>query len=146
MSIITSSRRAQITTVNHMANKTRMWGMRPIVMRVINPVARTFAGRMPGFGLLTYRGRNTGRVYHLPINVFQRGDHYIFVLTYGSDSQWVKNVLAAGECHLRVRGRDVHLIEPELMVNPDWKLVPRPVQLIERLAAGVTEFLLMRAA
>jgi hypothetical protein len=32
------------------------------------------------------------------------------------------------------------------MVNPDWKLVPRPVQLIERLAAGVTEFLRMRVA
>ena len=115
-------------------------------MRVVNPVARTFAGWMPGFGLLTYRGRTSGRVYHLPINVFKRGDKYIFVLTYGSESQWVKNVLAAGECQLRVRGRDVHLIAPELMVDPDWKLVPPPVQLIERLGAGVTEFLRMRVA
>jgi hypothetical protein len=95
--------------------------------------------------MLTYLGRTTGRVYHLPINVFRRGDHYIFVLTYGSDSQWVKNVLAAGECELRVRGRDVRLVEPELMVNPDWGLVPWPVRLIEGLA-GVTEFFRMRAA
>ena len=58
-------------------------------MRLVNPVTRLFAGRMPGFGLLTYRGRTTGRIYHLPINVFQRGEHYIFVLTYGSESQWV---------------------------------------------------------
>jgi len=123
-----------------------MWGLRPVTMYVINPVARTFAARMPGFGLLTYRGRTSGRVYHLPINVFQRGDNFIFVLTYGSESQWVKNVLAAGECQLRVRGREVHLVEPELMVDPDWKLVPRPVQFIERLAAGATEFLRMRAA
>jgi len=137
---------SRAATVRQMANTTRMWGMRLIAMRVVNPVARTFAGWMPGFGLLTYRGRNSGRVYHLPINVFQRGDHYIFVLTYGSESQWVKNVLAAGECQLRARGRDVRLIEPELMVNPDWKLVPRPVQLIERLAVGVTEFLCMRVA
>lgn len=119
--------------------------MRPLGRYLINPVARTFAGRMPGFGLLTYRGRTSGRVYTLPINVFKRGDHYIFVLTYGSESQWVKNVLAAGECQLRVRGREVHLIEPELMVDPDWKLVPRPVEMIERIA-GVTEFLRLRAA
>lgn len=128
-----------------MPNKTRMWRMRPLGRYLINPVARTFAGRMPGFGLLTYRGRTSGRVYTLPINVFKRGDHYIFVLTYGSESQWVKNVLAAGECQLRVRGREVHLIEPELMVDPDWKLVPRPVEMIERIA-GVTEFLRLRAA
>jgi deazaflavin-dependent oxidoreductase (nitroreductase family) len=101
---------------------------------------------MPGFGLLAYRGRTTGRIYRLPINVFRRGDHYIFVLTYGSESQWVKNVLAAGECQMRVRRRDVHLVEPELIVNPDWKLVPWPARMIERQLAGVTEFLRMRAA
>jgi deazaflavin-dependent oxidoreductase (nitroreductase family) len=113
-------------------------------MYLINPLARRFAGWMPGFGLLTYRGRTTGRIYHLPINVFREGDHYIFVLTYGSESQWVKNVLAAGGCDLQVRGRDVRLVQPELIVNPPWELVPRPVQVIERLA-GVTEFLRMRA-
>jgi deazaflavin-dependent oxidoreductase (nitroreductase family) len=128
-----------------MAYKTRMWRLRPFAMRLINPLARQFAGRMPGFGLLTYRGRTTGRTYNLPINVFLRGEHYIFVLTYGSESQWVKNVMASGECQIRVRGHDVRLIDPELIVNPVWELVPPPVRLIERLA-GVTEFLRMRAA
>jgi deazaflavin-dependent oxidoreductase (nitroreductase family) len=128
-----------------MPNKTRMWRLRPVVRHLINPVARLFAGWMPGFGILTYRGRTTGRIYDLPINLFQRGEHYIFVLTYGSESQWVKNVLAAGGCQVRVRGRDVRLVEPELIVNPHWGLVPGPVRLIERLA-GVTEFLRMRVA
>jgi deazaflavin-dependent oxidoreductase (nitroreductase family) len=123
-----------------------MWGVRPFTMLLINPVARRFAGWMPGFGLLTYRGRTTGRVYRLPINVFKRGKHYIFVLTYGSESQWVKNVLAAGECQIRASGRDVHLVEPELISNPPWDLIPWPARLIERRAAGVTEFLRMRAA
>ena len=122
-----------------------MWRLRPFATRLINPAARLFAGWMPGFGILTYRGRTTGLIYHLPINVFQRAEHYTFVLTYGSESQWVKNVLAAGGCEIRVRGRDIRLVEPELIVNPPWELVPRPVQVIERLA-GVTEFLRMRAA
>jgi deazaflavin-dependent oxidoreductase (nitroreductase family) len=115
-------------------------------MLLINPVARRFAGWMPGFGLLTYRGRTTGRVYRLPINVFKSSKHYIFVLTYGSESQWVKNVLAAGECQIRASGGDVHLVEPELISNPPWDLIPWPARLIERRAAGVTEFLRMRAA
>ena len=128
-----------------MPTKTRMWRFRPVAWHLVNPVARLFAGWMPGFGILTYRGRTTGRIYDLPINLFLRGEHYIFVLTYGSESQWVKNVLAAGECRVRVRGRDVRLVEPEVMVNPPWELVPGLVRLIEHLA-GVTEFLRMRVA
>ena len=121
-----------------------MWRLRPFAMHLVNPLARLFAGTMPGFGLLTYHGRRTGRLYRLPINIFRRGEHYIVVLTYGSESQWVKNVLAAGGCQVRIRGRDVRLVEPELIVNPAWELVPPPVRFIERLA-GVTEFLRMRA-
>jgi deazaflavin-dependent oxidoreductase (nitroreductase family) len=132
--------------LSEMPTKTRMWRWRPLVMHLVNPVARQFAGWMPGFGLVTYRGRTTGRTYKLPLNVFRQGDHYIFVLTYGSDSQWVRNVLAAGGCQMRVAGRDVRLSEPELIVNPSWELIPWPARQIERHAAGVTEFLRMRAA
>jgi len=52
------------------------------------------------------------------INVFRRADRYLFFLTYGSDAQWVRNVLAAGECWIRMRGRDVRLVEPEVVVDP----------------------------
>jgi deazaflavin-dependent oxidoreductase (nitroreductase family) len=128
-----------------MPGKTRMWRWRLFTGRFVNPLTRLFAGHMPGFGLLAYRGRKTGRTYHLPMNVFQRREHYIFVLTYGSESQWVKNVLAAGGCQIRVRGRDVRLVEPKLIVNPAWDLIPWPARFIER-RAGVTEFLRMRAA
>src|SRR5438445_8775239 len=126
-----------------MAAKTRMWRVRKISILVVNPVARLFAGWMPGFGLLTYIGRSTGLTYRLPINVFRRDERYIFVLTYGSESQWVKNVLAAKGCEMRVGGRDIRLVEPEVTVA-DWSLMPLPVRLIERRLSGVTEFLVMR--
>jgi deazaflavin-dependent oxidoreductase (nitroreductase family) len=122
-----------------------MWRIRPFTTHIINPATRLFAGLMPGFGLLTYRGRKTGRVYHLPINVFRRGDQYIFALTYGSDSQWVKNVLAAGGCQIRTRGRDVRLVNPELIVDPARRFMPRPLRLIGSLG-GMSEFVRMRAA
>jgi deazaflavin-dependent oxidoreductase (nitroreductase family) len=124
---------------------TRMTFMRSFTTRAVNPVTRRFAGRLPGFGILTYTGRTSGRTYHTPINVFRRGDEYVFALTYGSDVQWVKNVLAAGGCEIRVRGRDVQLVEPEMFVDPARRLMPPPVRLILRLN-HVTEFLRMRAA
>jgi deazaflavin-dependent oxidoreductase (nitroreductase family) len=125
--------------------KTRMSFLRPFTTRVVNPVSRRFAGWLPGFGLLTYTGRKSGRQYRTPLNVFKRGNFYVFALTYGSEVNWVRNVLAAGGCELRVRGRDVRLVEPELLVDPAGRLMPLPVRLFLRLNR-VTEYLRMRAA
>jgi deazaflavin-dependent oxidoreductase (nitroreductase family) len=93
-----------------------MWRFRHVARHFVNPVMRRVAGKLPGFGVLTYRGRKTGRTYQTPVNVFRRGDAYFFFLTYGSDAQkWVRNVLATGSCLLETRGRIVKLIEPEHM-------------------------------
>lgn len=69
----------------------------------------------------------------------------LFALTYGSDVQWLKNIVAAGGCGMRIRGRDVRLIEPELIVDPDLRLMPLPLRIAGKLNR-VTEFLRMRAA
>jgi deazaflavin-dependent oxidoreductase (nitroreductase family) len=119
--------------------------MRPLTLRVVNPVTRLFAGRMPGFGILEYRGRTSGKDYRTPLNVFRKDDEYLFALTYGSDVQWVKNVLAAGEARLTVRGRTVRLTDPRLFVDPDRREMPQPVRSFLGLM-HVTEFLRMRIA
>lgn len=123
-----------------------MWRFRHVAMRFVNPVMRHVAGKLPGFGVLTYRGRKTGRIYHTPINVFRRGDAYFFFLTYGSDAQWVRNVLAAGSCSLETRGRVVELVEPELITDPALQPAPPVVRFVEGRIAGVTQYLRMRAA
>jgi deazaflavin-dependent oxidoreductase (nitroreductase family) len=120
-----------------------MWGFRHFATRFINPITRHFAGRVPGFAVLTYRGRRSGKTYSTPVNVFHRDNDYIFFLTYGSDSEWVKNVLAAGGCWMRTRGHTVRLTRPEIIVDPSRRLVPAPVRFIGRLG-NVTEFLRMR--
>jgi hypothetical protein len=48
------------------------------------------------------------------VNVFPTEDGYRFALTYGTDTDWVKNVLAAGGCQLETRGRVVRLVAPRL--------------------------------
>jgi len=126
--------------------RTRMWRFRHIATRYVNPVTRRVAGKLPTFGVLTHLGRKTGRTYQTPINVFRRDDAYFFFLTYGSDAQWVKNVLAAGSCSLRTRGRVVELVEPELITDPELRPAPPLVRLVEGRIAGVTQYLRMRAA
>jgi deazaflavin-dependent oxidoreductase (nitroreductase family) len=123
--------------------RTRMTFLRPFTTRIFNPISRLVAGRLPLFGILSYVGRKSGQQYRTPLNVFKRGDGYVFALTYGSEVDWVRNVLAAGEADLRTRGRDVHLVEPELFVDPTRRLMPWLVRIVLRLN-DVNEFLRMR--
>jgi deazaflavin-dependent oxidoreductase (nitroreductase family) len=122
-----------------------MWRSRRYVNRYLNPITRPLARRLPSFAILTHRGRTSGRTYRTPINVFRRGDAYIFLLTYGSDVQWVKNVLASGSCSIETRGRVVKLVEPELITDPELRLAPPLARFIERHVAGVTQYVRMRA-
>jgi deazaflavin-dependent oxidoreductase (nitroreductase family) len=128
-----------------MESRSRLWRHRHLVERYVNPVTRLFAGRMPGFGILTHRGHRSGRRYRTPINVFRRGNEYVFFLTYGSDVHWVRNVLSAGGCTLRTRGRDVALVEPELVTDPERRLAPLPARVVGRFI-GAKRFLRMRVA
>ena len=123
-----------------------MWRFRHTATRYVDPILRPVAGRLPAFGIVTHRGRKSGRTYETPVNVFRRGDHYLFFLTYGSDVQWVKNILVAGMCTLRTRGRDVPLVEPELIADRELRLAPPFVRFVERHLAGATEVLRMRRA
>jgi deazaflavin-dependent oxidoreductase (nitroreductase family) len=126
------------------APRTRLRWIRPFTTHVFNRFSRRFAGRLPGFAILINKGRRSGKTYETPINVFRHGDHYVFALTYGSDVQWLKNILAAGRATMISRGRRIELVEPEVVVDPERKLVPAPVRLVLAFDR-VTEFVRMRA-
>jgi deazaflavin-dependent oxidoreductase (nitroreductase family) len=109
--------------------------------RVTNPLLRPAASRLPLFGVVVHRGRRSGRTYRTPVNVFPSGDRFLIALTYGREVEWVKNVLAAGRCHLIHRGRSVDLVRPRLLDRPEEAVgVPDPVRAALRLI-GVTDFL-----
>jgi deazaflavin-dependent oxidoreductase (nitroreductase family) len=122
-----------------------MWRFKRLATRYVDPILRPIVGKLPTFGVVTHRGRKTGRLYHTPVNVFPRSDAYLFFLTYGSDVEWVKNVLASGSCALEVRGHVVDLIEPQLITDPELRPAPPLARFIERRIAGVTQYLRMRS-
>jgi len=112
---------------------------------VTNPVLGPVARRLPGFAIVSHIGRRSGHVYRTPVNLFRAEDRYVIALTYGSDSQWVRNVLAAGAVDIETRGQRLHLVEPEVVHDAQRSLVPKPVRRILRLA-NVSEFMLLRRA
>jgi deazaflavin-dependent oxidoreductase (nitroreductase family) len=108
--------------------------------RVTNRLLGGLAQRLPWFGVVVHRGRRSGRQYRTPVNVFRRGHRYIIALTYGSKSDWVRNVLANGGCTLETRGRKLHLSRPRLFHDESRRVVPPPIRLILGLV-NVSSFL-----
>ena len=107
---------------------------------VTNRVTGGIAGVLPGFAIVVHRGRRTGREYRTPVNAFHRPGGYVIAMTYGPDSQWVRNVLAQGGCVLRVRGRRVEVGGARMVHDPSRRAVPAPVRPILS-ALGVDDFL-----
>ena len=85
---------------------------------------------LPGFAIVSHVGRKSGRPYRTPVNAFRTDGGYIIALTYGAQSDWVKNVLAAGSCELQTRGRRVRLFEPIIVTDESKGWAPLPVRLI----------------
>ena len=105
-----------------------------------NRITSLFAGWLPGFGILTHVGRKSGKVYRTPINVFRASNGFIIALTYSSQSEWVKNVLAAGGCELRTRGKKYQLSEPKVMRDATRRRFPIPVRTVLRIV-GADEYM-----
>ena len=105
-----------------------------------NRITSLFAGWLPGFGILTHVGRRSGKVYRTPVNVFRASDGFIIALTYSSQSEWVKNVLAAGGCELKTRRRKYQLSAPNVVRDPTRRQFPLPVRVVLRIV-GADEYM-----
>jgi deazaflavin-dependent oxidoreductase (nitroreductase family) len=111
----------------------------------LNHVTRRIAPYVPGFGVVIHHGRKSGTRNQTPVNVFAKPGGYLFALTYGKDADWVRNVLAAGECDLLHQRQLVHLTAPTIVHDPQRRQVPTAVRTILG-AIEVDDFLQMSTA
>ena len=89
---------------------------RVITNRLTVPVARAAAP----FGVVHHVGRRSGREYSTPVRVLVASDEHIVIpVVYGLASDWVRNVVAAGELTLTNRGRDIHVGDVGVVTDPD---------------------------
>ncbi|MFL5680983.1 MAG: nitroreductase family deazaflavin-dependent oxidoreductase [Chloroflexota bacterium] len=113
----------------------------PITSALVNPLMRRIGGRVPGYGVLTHVGRRSGRVYRTPIKYFRHDGEYVIALMYGTDSDWLRNIEAAGGATLTHGGRAVAVGNPRRTYDPTVSLAPayvRPVFQLLRVAHFVT--------
>jgi deazaflavin-dependent oxidoreductase (nitroreductase family) len=107
---------------------------------VTNRITSRFAARLAGFAILTHVGRRSGTLYHTPVNVFPASEGFLIALTYGRESEWVKNVLAAGGCKLETRGVVYQLSAPTILQDPARQPFPLFVRMVLRLI-GANDFM-----
>lgn len=75
--------------------------------------------------VLTHKGRTSGQEYQTPLAAHRDGDSYLIVLMYGPDSDWVRNVFAAGGAKLRDKDEEFELTAPRLVGEDDfWPRMP----------------------
>ena len=109
-------------------------------LAVTNRVTSRFAARLPGFGILTHVGRKSGKLYRTPVNVFRATEGFLIALTYGRESEWVRNVLAAGGCELETRHVLYQLSAPTVVHDPARRRFPLFVRIVLRLI-GANDFM-----
>lgn len=79
--------------------------------RLFNP-REVRRGKYP---VVTHIGRSSGKSYETPLDAYPTNGGYVLVARYGSESDWVKNILTAGTATLRIDGDDHALASPRLV-------------------------------
>jgi len=101
-------------------------------IKYINPLVWPLSRRMPGLGVIKHRGRTSGKEYETIVTPYRKGQLLAVGLAHGK-TNWVKNVLAAGEADIQIGRKALHLVNPRVLpagtVDP---ALPRMAQVVAK--------------
>ena len=83
-------------------------------IKYMNPALKPIARYLPGTATIEHRGRKSGKPYKTIVSAYRKGNTLAIALAHGK-TDWVKNVLAAGEADLRYARRQVHITNPRIL-------------------------------
>ncbi|HEY7051358.1 MAG TPA: nitroreductase family deazaflavin-dependent oxidoreductase [Mycobacterium sp.] len=107
----------------------------------LNRITKFIAPWAPGWAVVVHRGRKSGRIFHTPVWAFRRGNGFVIALTYGSQSDWVRNVLAADGCELHARRRRFKADHARLYRDENASGMPAFIRFMLRNVIKAPEFL-----
>jgi hypothetical protein len=110
-----------------------------------NKLQRRSAGRAGAYAsLLRHRGRASGRIYETPVVPFTIDSGFLISLPYGSNTDWLKNVLASGSAVLVTDGRTCTVDRPEVLATDEVKDEFPPKEQRTHRRFGVAQCLRLR--
>jgi deazaflavin-dependent oxidoreductase (nitroreductase family) len=118
--------------------------------RVLNPAIMRLAGRrhFRMAAQIRHTGRRSGRQYVTPVGVRLAGNTFVIPLTFGNQSDWSRNIRAAGGCSIRLNGVDYLADRPEVVdraqAGPSVRSAFGPAQRAMMRMLGIRQFLLLR--
>ena len=115
--------------------------IRYINKHTLNRLMLEIAGRnrLP-FAVIYHTGRRSGKPYRTPILVEPLGRAFVVALTYGPETDWYRNALAAGEYSILWHCKKYHMQQVELVdAEAALPAFPAPARLMLR-ALGIRQF------
>jgi deazaflavin-dependent oxidoreductase (nitroreductase family) len=117
--------------------------MRGVNRAVTNRLVGPLAGWLPPLALVHHQGRKSGRRYRTPVLAFSVEGGVLTPLPYGTDTDWVLNLLASGGGKLDVSGKRIAVENPRVVdAEEALPLLPALAQPALRLL-GLPGFLLL---
>jgi deazaflavin-dependent oxidoreductase (nitroreductase family) len=84
--------------------------------KVQNPVTLRVAGKKNrDLAALHHTGRRSGREYVVPVLAHRTGQSFLIPLSYGTDVDWLRNVLASGGCAIDHDGVRYDTVAPAIV-------------------------------
>ena len=126
------------------------WVMAPMT-KVLNPLVRLLAGRPHFFmaGLVHHVGRRSGKQFVTPVGARYNEGSIVIPLTFGSRSDWCRNVLANGGCAIRTAGRDYEARDPAVLgraqARPAVRATFNPLERAAFRMLGIRQFMVLTA-
>nr|WP_286216668.1 nitroreductase family deazaflavin-dependent oxidoreductase [Mycolicibacterium mageritense] len=83
-------------------------------LKYMNPAVKRVARYLPTFAIVKHRGRKSGKGYETVVNAYRKGDRLAILLGHG-ETDWVKNVVAAGEAEVNLLGKDLRITNTRVL-------------------------------
>lgn len=69
----------------------------------------------PLYAVVEHVGRKSGQAYEVPVALIAAPTQFVICLPFGRGTNWARNVIAAGGCDIRWKGRVHHVTSPRVV-------------------------------
>lgn len=87
--------------------------------RTHNKLQMLWSPYLPPWAVIVHTGRKSGQRYETPVTALKSGGTISIILLYGSHTDWMRNLFAAGECELRRGGHTYKVTNPRVVTDPE---------------------------